>query len=210
MNTRHQTEATHGEAAAHRRLADLLLFAAGYFLAGPDERSHALLTDPAWLAGLRRARLLGRGIEVRDPTTVSSHRQQFAELFRIPSDRYVAPVEQAFRDAKATVDDSAVGECLAVYQAAGYELAPYAHIQADHLGHQLRFVHAVLTREADCLERGDTAAAATVASWRRGFLADHGRWWRELAQRTRSRNPCAAIRHAVSLAERLGHTAAEL
>lgn len=210
MNEQHASGQPVGEAVAFRRLADLFLFAAGYFLSGPDERSHALLADPSWRSALADSSLLDCAGESGDPLDFEQHTRQFRELFRVPGPRYVPPMEQAYRGEKATFDASAVGECQTVYEAAGYDPAPFGATQPDHIGHQLRFLHAVAAREADCLERGDPAAAERAASWRRGFLRDHGGWWVEMARQAGDRKPCAEMRLILGLVVGLARHAAAL
>jgi len=175
-----------------RHLAGLFLFAARYFLSGPDEEIHGILGDSQWWALLRETGLANG--EPRGKTVdLDWHRSAFETLFRIPGDGFVPPYEQAYHEGKATVNLSATAECAKVYQAAGYEAAPFAGVQRDHIGHHLRFLSALLEREADCLDRGEVEAAERVVTWEEGFLADRCWWWPRFVERVRVLEPPAEV-----------------
>lgn len=195
------------EAADLRRLAELLLFAAGYFLKGPHEAADAVLTDPDWYDATVDSGLLPAAVTEAALADGDEERRQFSATFRIPGARFVPPFEQAYREGKAGGDDDAVGECLRLYAAAGYQLAPFGHVQADHAGHQARFLAVVLEQEADCLSQADPSAC-TVATWRAGFVAEHCQWWVQLSDRVAASGACRQLRAATALLARLAEAVA--
>lgn len=197
------------EAADCRLLAGLFRFVAGYFLAGPTEASQAVLADPQWRSELASGGFLVPRSFDDPPLPLQEHTRQFVRTFRVPGDSFVPPYEQAYRKGKATVDDSAVGGCAAVYEKAGYELDPFQHIQADHIGHQARFVSAILEQEATCLDRGDEEEAATVATWRTGFLEEHCSWWQAFGKRVAERGLAAQVCLVAALASSLATAGGE-
>lgn len=196
------------EAAERRLLAGFFRFAAGYLLKGPDDETEKVLADPEWIAAVVDSGLVPERIAALPAAERADQNHQFMTRFRIPGDRFIPPFEQAYRDGKATVDDAAVSECLQVYAVAGYQLEPFTHIQADHVGHQARFLAAVLEREADCLEQDDGDGPATVRTWRTGFIDEHCSWWAELASRVSDDTLCRQIQTVVhllsGLAKRVG------
>ena len=191
--------------ARSRHLAGLLLFAARYFLSGPDERLHGILGDEEWWRSLHEAGVVGPRPE-GPGGDLDAHRGQYNELLRVPGSRFVPPFEQAYHEGKATVDASAPGECARVYREAGYQTAPYAGVQADHIGHQLRFVAALLEREAECADRGEETAVERVRTWQEGFLADRCWWWPRFAADVRSRAPQREVAAAADLVAGLYET----
>ncbi len=191
------------EAADCSLLAGLFRFVAGYFLAGPSEDTEKVFVDPEWRHNLVDCQLLAEDLADERMLSEKEHGRQFLSTFRIPGDSFVPPFEQAYRKGKATVDESAVSGCTVVYESAGYELAPFKQIQTDHIGHQARFVAAVLEQEADCLEREDIDAAATVATWRTGFLQKHCAWWSSLNERVDRQGIHGQIRLVTALAAAL-------
>ena len=184
-SSRSSDPATSLEAADCRLLAGLFRFVASYFLEGPNTALEDVLSDTRWRGDLIESGLLGEA-EIPDRLlSKNRHSEMFLRFFRIPGDSYVPPFEQAYRKGKATVESSAVGECTEIYETAGYDRAPFKHMQSDHVGHQARFVAALLEREADCLDRSDAEATATVTTWRAGFLRDHCSWWDTFSERIR-------------------------
>jgi TorA maturation chaperone TorD len=181
------------EAAQRRLLSDLLRLIAGYFLEGPNADVEEVISDSDWQSGLVDAGLVSRAQIDAAAATPEDHSHEFLRMFRIPGDLFVPPFEQAYREGKATVDRAAPLECQRVYTAAGYDLAPFKHIQTDHIGHQARFLASVLEREAECLEQDNTEEASTAATWRVGFVKEHCRWWAEFAERAADAHPCQQI-----------------
>ncbi|MCP4896434.1 MAG: molecular chaperone TorD family protein [bacterium] len=206
MNKASSSGLSRQEAADRRLLAGLFRFVAGYFLEGPTEASDAVLANPQWRIDLVQSGLLSEQGTDDEIAPLKEHTHQFLRVFRVPGDAFVPPFEQAYRKGKATVDDSAVGQCATVYDEAGYELEPFKHIQADHIGHQARFLAAILDREAECLEREDRDAAATVATWRTGFLLERSAWWSSLAERAGGQEVCGQVRLVTLLAAALANT----
>ncbi len=183
MSTPAVSPSRNGEGAEElRSLARLALFLATYFLEGPDEERHRILSDPEWLAAMERSGLLATRPAGRT-ATLAEHRRRFEALLRIPGDDFVPPFEQGYHEQKATVEFSAPGACQQVYRRAGYALEPYAAVQPDHVGHQLRFLSALLEKYADRLDEGDDHGAAVVKTWIRGFVNDRCWWWPQLADR---------------------------
>ena len=168
---------TAGEGAEElRSLAELVLFLSTCFLDGPNEEKHGVLSDPEWLAALLQSGILrvepaARAVDLPD------HRRRFEELLRIPGDHFVSPFEQGYHERKATVEFSAPVACEQLYRRAGYVREPYATVEADHIGHQLRFLSALLQRYAGKLEEDDNQGAAVVLTWIRGFFNDRCWWW---------------------------------
>lgn len=64
-----------------------------------------------------------------------------------------------------------------LYKRAGFPLEPWTHYPADHLGHELRFLAALLRHQALCEQRQEHQGAANVKTWRQGFLQDHLQAW---------------------------------
>ncbi len=198
MTAKDASAASREGAGEARPLADLCLFLAQYFLQGPSGRLDDVLRDPAWSAGLQRAGLL-REDPGGEPAGLSTHHAEFEDLLRIPGERFVPPFEQAYHAQKATVEFSAPAACERVYQHAGYDRAPFGAVQADHAGHQLRFLSALLGRLGDTQERGDEDAVLRILTWRDGFLRDRCWWWPRFAERILERHPCRQIRLAAAL-----------
>ena len=186
------------DAASLRHLAGLFLFAARYFLGGPDEEIHRILGDAAWWGSLEEGGLV-HGRPPGSPVDLERHRSSYQALFLIPGDGFVPPFEQAYREGKATVDSSATTACTLIYRSAGYDAAPFGGVQRDHIGHQLRFLSALLEREASSRDQGDPDAAKRVASWETGFLAEHCWWWPRFVERVLGTEPPAEISAAVLL-----------
>jgi TorA maturation chaperone TorD len=189
-----------GEALA--LLAELLNLAGEYFLRGPDPRLDALVSAHEWRANLRRAGLLddtpdGRLLDAQD------HERTFATLLRVPGGDFVPPFEQAYHASDSTGTLPARLACQRVYDTAGYEKAPFGSSQADHVGHELRFLGALAEREAECSRRGDADAARRVATWRRGFVRDRCSWWREFTDRLGDSTDCLQIRIMAALVRNL-------
>jgi TorA maturation chaperone TorD len=182
------------EAAQRRLLSDLLRLIAGYFLEGPNPDVEEVISDSDWQSGLVEAGLVSRVHIDAAAATPEDHSHEFVRMFRIPGDRFVPPFEQAYREGKATVDRAAPLECQRVYTTAGYDLAPFKHIQTDHVGHQTRFLASVLEREAECLELENTEQASTAATWRVGFVRDHCQWWTDFTERVADARPCQQVR----------------
>jgi len=181
-----------------RPLQDLFLFLAQYYLEGPSGSIDEVLQNAAWPAELKQAGLLSEdpGGETAE---ISAHRSQFGDLLRIPGERFIPPFEQAYHAQKATVEFSAPAACERVYQHAGYDRAPFVAVQADHVGHQLRFLSALLGRLGDALERKDRDAVLRILTWRDGFLRDRCWWWPRLSDKLLERHPCRQIRLAAAL-----------
>ncbi len=196
------------EAAGDGRLvAGMLRFVAGYFLRGPDDETEEILTDVEWQRATTESGLTPAAVADAPVDDLDGHERQFAELFRVPGTAFIPPFEQAYRGGKATVDGSATTECLQLYAAAGYQLHPFKHVQADHAGHQARFVAALLEQEEDCLGTGEAETAATVATWRRGFVAEHCGWWSSFSDRVAAAGACRQIRTVAALLASLGGAA---
>jgi len=184
--------------AIARHLAGLFLFAGKYFLSGPDEEVHGILSDSQWWGSLEESGLVD-GQPEGESVNLSRHLAAFNSVCRIPGDGFVPPFEQAYHERKATVELSAPGECAKLFRAAGYEMAPYAGVQPDHIGHQLRFLSALLEREADCVDRGEEEAAKRVRTWQEGFLADRCWWWPRFAGDIQSKSPPFELAAAAGL-----------
>lgn len=197
------------EAADCRLLAELFRFAAGYFLRGPDDETEKVLADPDWCAAAIDSGLVSAEAVAKPMAEHMEQNHQFLSMFRIPGSSFIPPFEQAYREGKATVDDAAVTECLQVYEAAGYKLPPFKHVQGDHLGHQARFLAAILDQEAGCLDKRDEEAAASVATWRTGFVDEHCGWWATFAERVEAARPCRQIRTVTTLLPSLAKAAAD-
>ena len=186
------------DAAAPRHLAGLVLFAARYCLSGPDEEVHRILGNAAWWGSLEEAGL-APGQPSGSPVDLEQHRSLYQAFFWIPGNAFVPPYEQAYREGKATVDSSATAACTSIYRVAGYDAAPFDDVQRDHIGHQLRFLSALLEREADCRDQDDIGAASRVVSWEEGFLAEHCWWWPRFTERVLAMDPPAEMSAAVLL-----------
>lgn len=196
------------EAAGDGRLvAGMLRFVAGYFLRGPDDETEEILTDVEWQRATTESGLIPAAVADETLIDLDEHRRQFSELFRVPGTAFIPPFEQAYRGGKATVESSATTECLRLYAAAGYRLHPFKHAQADHAGHQARFLAALLEQEAGCLADGEAGTAATVATWRQGFVAEHCGWWTDFSDRATASGACQQIRTAATLLASLGRAA---
>lgn len=202
------TEDRHGNdqqrAGDLRRLADLFELAGTYFLAGPSEAVDRLLADEEWVASL-----VGAGLLEKDPggkaATPDEHAREFEALLRIPDrERAVPPQEAAHVPKPDEPERTPVLVCRSLYERAGYEAAPYADLPADHVGHQLRFLAALMRKEADCLERGDDAAAANVRGWVVGFAGDHTSWWETFGAKLAERAATRPLRVMAALVGRLG------
>lgn len=70
-----------------------------------------------------------------------------------------------------------LAQIAGLYKRAGFSLEPWTHYPADHLGHELRFLAALLRHQAICEQRQEHPAAANVKTWRQGFLQDHLQAW---------------------------------
>lgn len=198
VNTKHTSSVTREGAGPSRPLADLFLFLAQYYLEGPSDRLDAVLRSAAWPEELKQAGLLDES-PGGEPAGLSAHRLEFEGLLRIPGEGFVPPFEQAYHTQKATVEFSAPAACERVYQHAGYDRAPFVAVQADHVGHQLRFLSALLGRLGDAHERHDGDAVLRVLSWRDGFLRDRCWWWPRFSGKILERGPCRQVRLAAVL-----------
>jgi hypothetical protein len=198
MTTKHAFATSRDGAGDARPVADLCLFLAQYYLQGPSGPLDDVLTNPAWASGLQQAGLLLED-PGGEPAGLSAHRAEFEDLLRIPGGRFIPPFEQAYHAQKATVEFSAPAACERVYQHAGYDRAPFAAVQADHVGHQLRFLSALLGRLGDAAERNDGDAVLRILTWRDGFLRDRCWWWPRLSDKLLERHPCRQIRLAAAL-----------
>lgn len=97
---------------------------------------------------------------------------------RIPGPAALLPFETSHMpDAERVRGPERLAEVAGLYRRAGYDMEPFTHLPADHLGHELRFLGALAGQRADAVARGDEAAAANLATWERGFRAEHVENW---------------------------------
>lgn len=97
-------------------------------------------------------------------------KQAWEQHFRVPGSQNLRPYEAEH----ATPGGHSVRvEVAELYQQAGFSTSPYEHEPPDHIGHELRFLSALVMRAASCQRQGQLSTAATLGSWISGFIRDH-------------------------------------
>jgi TorA maturation chaperone TorD len=146
--------------------AALLEYVAELWLAPAEERH---------LAGLRALEELfpGTGFSrFADPDRMGELRTAFDVHMRIPGGRALLPYESShLPDQERFRGPERIADVASIYFAAGFDMDPFTQFPADHLGHELRFVAALLRREAT-LAPG-SPAAVNALGWRTGFIREH-------------------------------------
>ncbi len=97
-------------------------------------------------------------------------KQTWEYHFRVPGEQNLQP----YKSEHANPGGHEVRvEVASLYQQAGFSTSPYEHEPPDHIGHELRFISALVMRQASCHRQGERAAAVALGSWIAGFIRDH-------------------------------------
>ena len=189
------------ERAVARR--DLYRFLAGVFLRPPEARLLRRIVDARLLAQLgslfggRAAEDLGRfAATARVKEELGSLRQEYMDLFAVPTGRYVTPFEDVYR---GTTSDGMQGRgpllghrAVAVkraYRAAGAQLDRACKALPTHVGVELSFMGFLCGREAASLSREESGRYRELQT---SFLQEHlNGWFPQLSQaiQTYARGP---------------------
>jgi putative dimethyl sulfoxide reductase chaperone len=110
-------------------------------------------------------------------------RQEFMDLFKVPTDRYVPPFEAVHRDSRLIEGVPTRGLLMGpstvdvrrLYRNAGAELR-IAELP-DHIGVELAFLAFLCHEEQAARAAGNQAACDNYRQYQRGFLADHVLQW---------------------------------
>lgn len=178
MSALENEEMEHGPELEAR--AALFDYVAELWLAPAEERH---------LAGLRAFEELfpGAGLSrFADPGRIGELQEAFGLHMRIPGGQALLPYESShLPDQERIRGPERMADVASIYAAAGFDMEPFTQFPADHIGHELRFVAALLRREAT-LARG-SPAALNAHGWRTGFIREHpGLVIERLAVRTRA------------------------
>ena len=153
---------------------------------GQDLRARAAfleLVAELWLAPAEERHLEGLGAlgEIfpgsglggfAGPARLGELKTAFDVHLRVPGGRALLPYETSHLPAtERERGPERMAAVAGLYATAGFDMEPNTQVPADHVGHELRFVAALLRREAG-LEPG-SSAAQNVVGWRSGFVRDH-------------------------------------
>jgi len=160
----HETEVSERDLVLAQ--AALLEYVAELWLAPAEERHLAGLTPLEELfPGTGLSRFAG-------PARIGELRAAFDVHMRIPGGRALLPYESShLPDQERIRGPERMAEVAGLYATAGFDMEPFTQFPADHIGHELRFVAALLRREA-ALAHG-SPAAVNALGWRTGFIREH-------------------------------------
>ena len=136
-----------------------------------------------WLAPVEGRHLAGLGAleelfpgtglsRFAEPDRVGELRTAFDVHMRIPGGSALLPYESShLPDEERIRGPERMAEVASVYATAGFDMEPFTQFPADHLGHELRFVAALLRREAALVP--GSPASVNALGWRTGFIREH-------------------------------------
>jgi len=146
--------------------AALLEYVAELWLAPAEERH---------FAGLKALEELfpGTGLSrFADPARIGELRAAFDAHMRIPGRQAILPYESShLPETERIHGPERIADVAGLYATAGFDMEPFTQFPADHIGHELRFVAALLRREAALFP--GSSAARNAFGWRTGFIREH-------------------------------------
>lgn len=128
-----------------------------------------------------RMELLSDGAE--EATPEADVKQEFMDLLKVPTGRYVPPYEAVHRDSRIVNGEPTRGLLMGpstvdvrrLYQDAGASLE--LPELPDHIGVELGFMAFLCEREEEARLEGDAEALENYRRYQKGFLADHVLAW---------------------------------
>jgi TorA maturation chaperone TorD len=213
-NLLHAARKTHGVARDQAESRSSMYgFLAAHYLCRPDEDLVQHLLDQALLRELSSifgpqavAKLRELTASVLPGEDVADLRQEYMDLFVVPSSRYVTPFEDVYRgkpaDGEAGRGRLLVGELTIAlrrrYREAGAEMVRACKQLPNHIGVELSFMSFLCNKEAAAiadeeyawLDRGERQAADSVRyrDLQISFLEEHlNEWFPQLSQSIQAR-----------------------
>lgn len=130
-----------------------------------------------------RALSAALGETLAPPDDIQQARQEFHDLLKVPTGRYVPPYEAVYRDSREIDGVPTRGLLMGpstvdvkrLYQDAGAELG--LSELSDHIGVELAFLAFLCEREKAAYAEGDSAAADNYRAYQLGFLNEHILKW---------------------------------
>ncbi|HUV12175.1 MAG TPA: molecular chaperone TorD family protein, partial [Acidobacteriota bacterium] len=209
----HAARKTHGVAREQAELrSNLYGFFAAHFLCPPDEDFVQHLLDQAFLHELSSlfgpqavAQLREFTASVRPGEDVADLRQEYMDLFVVPSSRYVTPFEDVYRGRPAD-GEAGMGRLMGElsialrrrYREAGAEMVRACKQLPNHIGVELSFMSFLCNKEAAAIENEGYASldpgerkAADSVKYRElqiRFLQEHlNEWFPQLSRAIQAR-----------------------
>jgi TorA maturation chaperone TorD len=113
-----------------------------------------------------------------------SVRQEYMNLFVVPSRQYVRPYESVYRDKQFGSDKASglvMGESTTAvkrfYTQAGVKISPIYTNLPDHFGLELQFMHLLCMRESEAWKQREKDKSFQYLELQRLFLKDHLAQW---------------------------------
>lgn len=119
-------------------------------------------------------------------------RQDFMDLFMVPTERYVTPYEAVYTDKRIVNDQVVLGLLVGssavsvkrTYEKMGMELSSECKELPDYIGLELEFMSHLCRKEKKAEEKGNRDRVKFLLSIEREFLRDHlGKWVPMLCER---------------------------
>lgn len=163
------------------------------FLYAPDEERVRRFLSPDMIKNLDT--LFGSAVsrmfiefteQIRDPKEDSiSLRQEFMDLFKVPTGRYVAPYESVYRSSGKECAKRVSGMLMSEitvdvqrwYRLAAAEIASDAGELPDHIGMEFGFMAYLCEKEKSFAHNRDTQRATRAREMQKDFLATHILTW---------------------------------